>query len=143
MKKMVYSIILLYILSGFSNKIVAQEHLNALVKKCETEKMDGNVWTEVIYSKNDRTKKFEPTISTLSIESNPILINEFLTALKKDEETALEKSETRVAGKIYKLSYSFENTDYTFYYEGEKGEKGECTGIKVHRIISEEKNASK
>ena len=143
MKKTGWIIMLFLVVSSFSSELAAQEHLNALVKKCETEKMEGNVWTEVIYTKNDRTKKFEPTISTLSIEFNPTLINEFLEALRKDEEKASGKSETRVAGRIYKLIYTFENATYTFYYEGEKGEKGECTGIKVHRILSEEKNSSK
>jgi len=140
MKRLEWIMMWLFIVSYFPIKLVAQEHLDTLVKKCETKKMDGNVYVDVIYTKNEKTKKFEPTLSTLSIEFNPTLINEFLDAVKKDEELALEKTETKVAGKTYKLFYSFENADYTFYYEGKNGE---CTGIKIFRRIFKEENHSK
>jgi len=127
MKRTEWIMILLLVASSFSAELVAQENLNVLAKKCETEKFDGNVWSEIIYTKNDRTKKFEPTITMISVEFNPTLINEFLEALKKDEDKALQKVERKSSGRTIAFDYSFENADYSFYY----GEKGECTGIKI------------
>jgi len=125
MKRINWIMTLLFI--GFSIKLVAQENLDALVKKCENETMKG-VYMEVIYTKNAQTKKFEPTITKISIEFNPTLINEFLNALKKDEEKAVQKIEKKTGKRTISFFYSFENADYTFYYEGENEE---CTGIKI------------
>ncbi|MCL1932710.1 MAG: DUF5024 domain-containing protein [Candidatus Azobacteroides sp.] len=124
MKRNVEIMALLFLMSSFLMKLVAQENLDALVKKCEM--MEG-VYAEVIYTKNEQTKKFEPTITNISIENNPTLINEFLAALKKDEEKAFNKTETRVKGRTYSFFYRFDNANYTFYYN----EKGECSGIKI------------
>ena len=133
MKKTIWITALFFIASSLSVKLSAQESLEVLAKKCETEKFEGNVWSEVIYTKNDRTKKFEPTITTISVENNPTLINKFLEALKKDEDKAISKIERKSAGRTRSFDYSFEKSNYSFYY----GEKGECTGIKIRITISQ------
>ena len=126
MKRITWIITLFLFSSSFSTKLAAQENLNALVKKCENETMKG-VYMEIIHTKNTLTKKFEPTITKINIEFNPTLINEFVKALQKDEEKAIQKIEKKTGKQLISLFYSFDNADYTFYY----GENKECTGIKI------------
>jgi len=60
MKKNVFIIMLLFVMSIFSMELVAQENLNALVKKCETmSAVDVNVMsTKESGNKRIRTRNF-------------------------------------------------------------------------------------
>jgi glycine cleavage system regulatory protein len=98
-------------------QLVAQENLDALIKKCETiESIDINV----VRTRNSQTKELETKAVTITIKENPALINEFLAAFKKDEINATMVTEDRKGGRINKLFYQFKNNvSYTFH-AGEK-----------------------
>lgn len=94
--------------------VQAQEHLKALVKKCESlDKVD----MDVIYDKNRETKKTEKVIKSLSF-TDAQLMNEFLAAFEKDKEAAYKVIETKKKGKIQPSYYCFfsgtTDTAYSF-----------------------------
>ena len=124
MKTKVWIMALLLIVSGFSMKLVAQENLNALVKKCETM---PSVNMNIIRKQNTKTKKLELKIIDIDIKEDQALINEFLEAFKKDEANAIQAIEDKKAGKTTSLFYKFENVSYDFSY----GKKEGCASVSV------------
>jgi len=124
MKTKVWIMALLLIVSGFSMKLVAQENLNALVKKCETM---PSVNMNIIRKKNTETKKLETKLINITINENPALVTEFLDAFKKDEANVLQSIEDKGAGKTNSLFYRFENVTYSF----SPGENEGCATISV------------
>lgn len=111
MKKNVFIIMLLFVMSIFSMELVAQENLNALVKKCETM---STVDVNVMSTKNPETKELLREIFSINIKENPSLVNEFIAAFKKDEINALKVIEDKKGGKLSSLFYQFENATYSF-----------------------------
>ena len=114
--KNLFVAMLLLIMGSFSMKIVAQENLAAMVKKCETiESVDVNI----VRQKNPQTKKTESVITSITIRSNPDLVGEFLVAFGKDERKANQTVERRQGGKTIPSFYQFDGVSYTFSMQGE------------------------
>jgi len=112
MKRNVGIMALLFIVSSLSMKLVAQENLNALVKKCETM---SSVDINVVSERNAQTKKLEPKVISITIKNDQGLVNEFLEAFKKDKENANQVIENKSAGKTnYSFFYKFEGVAYSF-----------------------------
>jgi len=133
MKRNVWIMMLLFIVSSFSMEIFAQENLNALVKKCETlPSVDMNVVRE----RNTQTNKLEAKVISITIKDNQALINEFLDAFKKDEENALNAIEKKQGGVVSSLFYKFKNVSYSFSFGeqdfmGNKKQKEGCASVSV------------
>ena len=123
MKKNVWIMTLLLIVSSFSMKLAAQENLDALVKKCETME---SVDTNIMRTRNSETKKIERETINIKFCKNPALLNEFVTAFKKDAEKAVRANENRKGGRVISLYYQFENVRYTLSQKDE-----ECISISV------------
>jgi len=112
MKRNVGIMALLFIMSSLSMKLVAQENLNALVKKCETM---SSVDVNVVSERNAQTNKLEPKVINITIKNDQALVNEFLDAFKKDKENAKQVIENKRAGKTnYSFFYQFEGVAYSF-----------------------------
>lgn len=88
---------------SFTMGLQAQEHLNALAKKCES--MD-KVDMDIIYYKNKETKKIERIVRSFEFTDTQLL-NEFLAAFEKDKETAYKVMEAKKNGKIMPSLYRF------------------------------------
>ena len=119
MKRNVLIMTLLLIVSCFTMRVVAQENLNALVKKCET---IPSVDMDFVRKINPKTKKLETKIIRISINDNQSLIDEFLAARKKDKEKVLQvitKDDPTAKGTW--IFYKFNNISYTFSYGEEEG----------------------
>ena len=133
MKRIGWMMTLLLIMSSFSMELIAQENLDALVKKCETM---TSVTTSIVRSRDPKTKKVESEIITITVCKNPTLVNEFAAAFKKDEEKATKAIERREGGQVISLFYRFENgTSYTL----SQGEE-ECTSISIIKKQNEGNN---
>ena len=135
MKRNLWILALFFIMSSFSPKLVAQENLNALVRKCETM---TSVCMNFIREKNSQTKRIETKMINISIKDNQVLINDFLVAFKKDEENALSIVENKQGEEMVSLFYKFENVTYTFSFSeknstctNEEKEKGGCASVNV------------
>jgi len=143
MKKNVWIMTLLLIVSGFSVKLTAQENLDALVKKCATME---SVDVDIMGSRNPETQKMEKKVIGISFCKNPTLLNEFVAAFKKDEEKAISMDERQRGGQIFNLLYKFEHVTY-FLSQNDK----ECISIKVltssttdtQKAVQTEKNLPK
>lgn len=104
-KSCILSAVLL-IAGAWAGDLLAQEHLNALIKKCET--MD-KVNIEVLSNKNRKTKKLEKEVITIrfSQKENPNLLNEFVKAFQQDKEAAYKVIDSKVNGKVIPTYYRF------------------------------------
>jgi len=113
MKKNVWIMVLFFLMSSFSMNLVAQENLDALVKKCETM---TSVEMNYVYKKNSKTQKFEPAVITIMIskDKDQKLIDEFLAAFKKDEENAAQLIESKKGGQRTSVFCEFKNVSYSF-----------------------------
>lgn len=144
-KKIILSMALL-IAGASAGELVAQEHLNALMKKCES--LD-NVSVEVIYNKDPKTKKPEKNVVSVTFyrQENAKLLNDFLDAFKKDREAAYRVMEEKINGKVTPSLYRFSgagDTDITYTVEEVKSvfpknsphykEKGDIRITKVERF---------
>ncbi|GHT26411.1 hypothetical protein FACS189432_00770 [Bacteroidia bacterium] len=109
MRKNVWIATILLVISSFSVEITAQEHIAALVKKCET---IDSVEINVIREKNAKTSDLQAISAAIRIHSNPDLIKEFLEAFQKDERKATETVAQKQEGKIY-LNYKFGDIFYS------------------------------
>ena len=118
MKRNVWIMTLLFLMSSFLMKLVAQENLDALVKKCETM---TSVEMNYVYKKNSQTQKFEPAVITITIskDKDSTLIDEFLAALKKDEENATQLIESKQGGQKTSVFCKFKNASYSFSFTSE------------------------
>lgn len=112
-KKMILSALLL-VAGAASTNVFAQEHLEAIVKKCE--KLD-NVQIQVIYNRDQNTKKLEKTIKSISFQDEKLL-NEFLDAFEKDKEKAYKMAEQKINGKMQPSFYRFSDgkRDVGYYW---------------------------
>ncbi|WP_459186897.1 DUF5024 domain-containing protein [Parabacteroides sp. APC149_11_2_Y6] len=144
-KKIILSMALL-IAGASAGELVAQEHLNALMKKCES--LD-NVSVEIIYNKDPKTKKPEKNVVSVTFyrQENAKLLNDFLDAFKKDREVAYRVMEEKINGKVTPSLYRFSgagDTDITYTVEEVKSvfpknsphykEKGDIRITKVERF---------
>ena len=123
MKKNGLIMLLLFIMSSLSMELVAQENLNALVKKCETM---PSLEVDVIKNKNEETKKLEVSVIAISIENNQALVNEFLSAFEKDKEDATKTIENSANGE-HSLLCVFDKVSYSISY----GEKNGSASVSV------------
>ena len=124
MKKNVWMITLLFIVGGFSMNLVAQESLDALVKKCETmESVDMNI----ARTRDPKTKKIIRETIRIKFCKNPALENEFVAALKMDEVEATLANVNKKEGKTFSMLFRFENgRTYSLTREGE-----DCVSISI------------
>lgn len=133
-KKITLAIVLL-LTAGLSISMQAQEHLSALVKKCET--MD-NVDMNVAQNKNRETKKPERVIKTLTIKDNPKLVDEFVAAFAKDKEAAYRVIEKKQEGRIVPSFYRFANGKTDISYSFSIDQKGLVTITATERYDYED-----
>lgn len=110
----------------------AQEHLSALMKKCETiDKVD----IQVLYQKDPQTKKPEKNIVTVTFraQDNPKLHKDFLEAFRKDRESAYKVIENKQNGKIVPSYYRFmqgkNDVSYSFNFTGDMRDQVQITCI--------------
>jgi hypothetical protein len=110
--------VLCLIFSGFSLEISAQNHLDALIKKCETHK---SVDMEVVKSKRKTEKDVEPKTVNIRITNDKKLVNEFLDAFKKDADNAEQVmfKKRKEDNKINYYQCRFENQTYTMVIKEE------------------------
>ena len=109
--KQLWILVLFLIAGSFSIEMIAQENIQAVIKKCESIE---SVEMSVIKSRNAQTNKIERVITSISFSSNPSLLNEFLAAFKKDEEKASKVIENKVNGKLVPSFYRFKGVAYSF-----------------------------
>lgn len=108
----------LLMVGSWAGDLLAQENLNALMKKCESmEKVN----VDVIYDKDRKTKKpvKEVITITFSRKDNPKLLDEFLDAFRKDKEAAYKVMESKTDGKVMPSFYRFAagSSDISFSLE--------------------------
>lgn len=108
----------LLMVGSWAGDLLAQENLNALMKKCESmEKVN----VDVIYDKDRKTKKpvKEVITITFSRKDNPKLLDEFLDAFRKDKEAAYKVMESKTDGKVMPSFYRFAagTSDISFSFE--------------------------
>ena len=105
MKKNVWMITLLFIVSSFSMKLVAEESLDALIKKCETmESVDMNV----ARTRNPETKEIIRETINIKFCKNPALLDEFVAVFKKNMDKAITANENRKGGQTFSMYFRFE-----------------------------------
>ena len=115
MKKNVWIMTLLFILSSFSMKLAAQADLEALVKKCETM---TSVDISIVRTRNQKTNELEREIINIKIKDNLALVDEFLSVLDKlDTTNAIQVAKNRQGGRIINLLYRFKDGSYSFSYD--------------------------
>lgn len=92
--------------STWTSDLLAQEHLDALFKKCASMK---DVVIEEVSRKNKETKKLERRITTIRFfkAKNPELLEEFLKAFSQDQEAAYRVTDSRKNGKAKSLLYQY------------------------------------
>ena len=112
MKKNLFVIMMLFIVSSLSMELIAQENLNALIKKYEATPF---VDIDYVCVKNPKTKEVEYENFSLTIRESS-LVNEFLDALKKDREKATKISESKKGGKLFLIIYEFGDTAYSLRF---------------------------
>ena len=119
MKKNVWIMILLFILSSFSMKLVAQRDLDDLVQKCEAM---TSVDMNVVQTRNPKTTELEREVINIKINDNLALVDKFLSILDKlDTTNAIHVAKNRQGGRIINLLYRFKDGSYAFSYnESEK-----------------------
>lgn len=129
---------MLVALSG-ANDLLAQTHLDALIKQCESMK---DVVIEEVYSKDKKTKKPERRITTIHFSSTkqPKLLDDFLKAFAQDKEAAYKVIEKKRNGKMtpsfYQytvgtsdVSYSLSDEDAMSKYAGDAFKREEDISI--------------
>jgi predicted enzyme related to lactoylglutathione lyase len=90
--------------------LLAQTHLQTLVKKCESME---NVDMDIIRQRDPQTKEFYNSVVTVRIKDNAALMQEFLDAFKADENEAVNIVERKQNGKIVPSLYRFDKVSYT------------------------------
>ena len=94
------------ILAGFfSTHALAQQNLDALMKKCES--MD-NVDMDVVQQRNPSTKKITQVIKNINIKNNKALVDDFLKAFQADRENAIQAIDSKKDGKMVPSYYQFQ-----------------------------------
>lgn len=130
-KNLVLVMTLLFV-AGSIGSLQAQEHLSALMKKCES--MD-KVDIQVLYEKDPKTKKPEKNIVTVTFraQDHPKLHNDFLDAFRKDRESAYKVIENKQNGKIVPSFYRFiqgkNDVSYSFNFTGDMRDRVQITCI--------------
>ncbi len=111
-------IVLMLFIGGFCLEMSAQQNILAVVKKCETSE---SVEMSVIRKRNEDTKQLERSITSITIKSNPALVDEFIAAFKQDEPNATQVIDTYVKGKLVPQLYRFSNVSVSFSLQGSGG----------------------
>ena len=120
MKKNVFIMMLLFILSIFSMELVAQENIHAVLKKCENNK---NVDIDYTVEKknphaadNHPTEGKHETFRLVLHKDATALTKEFEAAFEKDKNKAVKISESKKGGKLYMATYQFSRVTYSFVF---------------------------
>ena len=149
MRKNVCIITLLFILSSFSMKLVAQKDLDDLVEKCEAM---TSVDMNVVRTRNPKTTELEREVINIRIKDNLALVDKFLSVLDKlDTTSAIHVAKNRQGGRIINLLYRFKDGSYAFSYnESEKSadisiirQRQMTTSFKESAKITQKESASK
>ncbi|MDR0699127.1 MAG: DUF5024 domain-containing protein [Tannerella sp.] len=128
---------LIWLLGFFSIEASAQEAVKALIKKCESMDMvDIN-----IIRTRDRDTKEVRSVTTVRIESNPVLVKEFQDAFQKAYDTDFSKSKdvadkeviNKRGGKIVNLLYKYDNVTYSFSVMDD----GKSASVSVREMLNE------
>lgn len=114
--KNVFLIAVLLLIGSFSIESMAQENLAALVKKCESME---SVQMSVVRRRDTPKGKITKTITSIQFNSNQALVNEFLAAFKKDEESATQAIDDKKNGRMVPSFYRFDDVSYSFSINGD------------------------
>jgi len=108
--KIIFSFLFFLLIGGIYNDAMAQKNIAAVVSKCESIE---SVKMTIVRNKN-KEKKTTQIITSIDIQDNPALVNEFLEAFRKDEPDAKQSIDTKKNGKIIPEFYSFDDVSYSF-----------------------------
>lgn len=112
------------LVGSFSMNLSAQEHLAAVVKKCEAiDSADVNV----IYQRNPTTKKLQQMIKTVSLDKNPAIVNEVLAAFEKDKAMAVQAIDGKTKGKMMPQFYKFSDGKINISYSVSVSDSGDVS----------------
>jgi len=106
--KHLFLVIVLLLTGSGLNAIQAQDNVKAVMKKCES--MDGVSMSRV----RNRDGGKERQIVSLNFKNNPQLVNEFIEALKRDEDQATQIIESKENGKLTPTYYRFAKVAFSF-----------------------------
>jgi len=126
--------VLLLTASSLVTGALAQENIQALIKKCETmDVIDANIVrnkattptfetrTTGISGNNIRTSvrlrqsSFAPrSVINMTLKYSPSLEKEIVAAFRKDQDKAIHEVEQRKNGKVSHILYRFEDSEYSF-----------------------------
>ena len=99
-------VMILVLMAGFfSTQVLAQENIDALMKKCES--MD-NVDMDVVQQRDPSTKKLAQVIRNVNIKNNKALVDDFLKAFLADRENAIQAIDSKKGGKMIPSYYQFQ-----------------------------------
>jgi hypothetical protein len=105
------AVAILLLTGSLAADLSAQETLKALVKKCENME---NVDINVVRKRDEKTRALERTVTSIRINNNQALVNEFIAAFEKDKEMADQEIENKSNGKIKNIHYRFGDASYSF-----------------------------
>lgn len=90
-------VMLLFLAGSFSTELLAQKHLQDIVKKCKEQK---EVDKSFVQRKNKDTKELERTTYSYSFPANSPLVQEIKRAFEQDRADAYQVAEDEKDGKI-------------------------------------------
>lgn len=119
-----------FIFAAFSNHVVAQENLNALIKKCET--MD-DVDISIVHQRDRKTMKTTQIIKSVSIKNKKSLVDDFIKAFELDRDKAYQAIDNKKKGRMLPSFYQFSDgsrsISYSFSVSGTNGENASISVI--------------
>ncbi|MDR1369751.1 MAG: DUF5024 domain-containing protein [Dysgonamonadaceae bacterium] len=111
-------IAIILLIGGLTNDLIAQEHLKAVIKKCESA---DNVDVTVVRQKDKETLKVKQSITTIRIPFSHKLTDEILAAFEKDEPSAYEVIYSKKNGKIVPQFFRFKNVSFSLSINNNRG----------------------
>lgn len=122
----------LLLAGSFSMDLSAQEHLAAVVKKCEAiESVD----IRVIHQRDPATKKLQQVIKSLDINKSPAIVNEILSAFEKDKERAVQAIDGKTNGKLMPQYYTFSDGKINVSYSVSISDSGDVNLTVIEQYI--------
>jgi len=117
-----------FCIAGFINTVSAQDNLKALMIKCEN--MD-DVSISIVHQRDRETKETKQIVKSFSFTNNKALADEFLNAMQKDKDEAIQAIETKHKGKVIPSYYQFADGDYDVAYSISVSNNGADASISV------------
>jgi len=107
--------IAIFLFGSIAGELQAQTNLDTFMKKCEN---NDKLTYEVLKTKDKETKKLRNTMITVSFskKEDPQLAQEFMNALKADEDDATSVNTTKRSGRI-SYFYIFNNGQKSTTYD--------------------------